>query len=57
MNNFITQSQIKELFALKRQERPPENFMRDFIKEFHKRMDTAASRPRRSVPGKKSRPV
>ena len=39
MKTRITQSQIKKLLALKRAERPPENFFVDFIQEFHRRMD------------------
>jgi hypothetical protein len=38
MKTRITRSQIKELLALKRAERPPENFFVDFIQEFHRRM-------------------
>jgi hypothetical protein len=41
MKTRITQSQIKRLLALKRAERPPENFFVDFIQEFHRRMDAA----------------
>lgn len=56
MNHSITQSQMTALFALKRSERPPENFMRDFILEFHKRNDATSPKPRRPTPAKKSRP-
>ena len=48
MKQPITQSQLNELFALKRQERPPENFMTDFIKEFHRRMEATSPKYRRS---------
>jgi hypothetical protein len=50
MKHIITQSQMEELFAMKRQEKPPENFMRDFIKEFHRRMDADGSKPCRPSP-------
>lgn len=47
MNHSNARSQINELFAMKRQEKSPENFMKDFIVEFHRRIDLAGPKPRR----------
>jgi hypothetical protein len=52
MKTRITQSQIKELLALKRAERPPENFFVDFIQEFHRRMRATGLQPGRPATGK-----
>lgn len=55
MSHSTVQAEIAAFFALKRNERPPENFMSDFILEFHKRNDAARPKPRRSASGKKGR--
>lgn len=41
MKHLEAGPQLNELFAMKRKERPPENFMSEFIKEFHRRNDKA----------------
>jgi len=47
MKHLITASRISELLALKRDEKPPENFFGDFIVEFHKRLEFPGAKPRR----------
>ncbi len=42
----FTQSPMEELFELKRAEKPPENFMRDFLKEFHRRNPSSGPKQR-----------
>jgi hypothetical protein len=48
MKHLITASRISELLALKRDEKPPENFFGDFIVEFHKRLEFPGAKPRRN---------
>ncbi len=55
MSHSTVQAQMAAFFALKRSEGPPENFMSDFILEFHKRNDATRPKPRRSASGKKGR--
>lgn len=52
MKTRITRSQIEALLALKRAERPPENFFVDFIQEFHRRMAATGPQPGMPAPGK-----
>lgn len=56
MSHSIAQSQLEEFFAMKRSEKPPENFMKELLHEFHLRNDAPHAKPRRSGSGKKSRP-
>jgi hypothetical protein len=44
-----TQARMNELFALKRHEKPPENFFRDFIQEFHRRIEPSTAKPRQAA--------
>lgn len=55
VSQSIVESQMAALFELKRNERPPENFLSDFIEEFHRRNDAIRPTPRRSASGKKGR--
>lgn len=41
-----TQARMTELFARKREEKAPENFLRDFIEEFHRRIEACAAKAR-----------
>lgn len=54
MKISITQAQMAELFAQKRLEKPPENFLRDFIQEFHRRTEPSAAKSRPSESARKA---
>jgi len=45
MKSSRTQARMTELFAQKRLEKPPENFFRDFLLEFHRRIGPPAAKP------------
>lgn len=49
MKNSNTRARMEELFALKRQELPPENFISDFILEFQRRNYKPAASSRSSA--------
>jgi hypothetical protein len=49
-----TQAQMTELFARKRGEKTPENFLRDFIEEFHRRTAPSAAKARPSGSARKA---
>lgn len=50
MKSSNLESQLEMLFALKREEKPPVNFIRDFLAEFHRRIQKSNLKLRPPAP-------
>ena len=56
MKNPTAESKLAMLLALKRGEKPPENFLQDFLAEFHRRNHETNLQRRAPTPGIEPRP-